>query len=51
MHFFNPVRRMTLVEVVRGPATSDATVGHRGGPREAARRSAPWSSATVPDFS
>jgi 3-hydroxyacyl-CoA dehydrogenase/enoyl-CoA hydratase/3-hydroxybutyryl-CoA epimerase/3-hydroxyacyl-CoA dehydrogenase/enoyl-CoA hydratase/3-hydroxybutyryl-CoA epimerase/enoyl-CoA isomerase len=26
MHFFNPVRRMTLVEVVRGPATSDATV-------------------------
>jgi 3-hydroxyacyl-CoA dehydrogenase/enoyl-CoA hydratase/carnithine racemase len=26
MHFFNPVRRMTLVEVVRGPRTSDATV-------------------------
>jgi 3-hydroxyacyl-CoA dehydrogenase/enoyl-CoA hydratase/carnithine racemase len=26
MHFFNPVRRMTLVEVVRGPDTSDATV-------------------------
>jgi 3-hydroxyacyl-CoA dehydrogenase/enoyl-CoA hydratase/3-hydroxybutyryl-CoA epimerase/3-hydroxyacyl-CoA dehydrogenase/enoyl-CoA hydratase/3-hydroxybutyryl-CoA epimerase/enoyl-CoA isomerase len=26
MHFFNPVRRMTLVEVVRGPATSDATI-------------------------
>ncbi|MFN9368496.1 MAG: 3-hydroxyacyl-CoA dehydrogenase NAD-binding domain-containing protein [Planctomycetia bacterium] len=26
MHFFNPVRRMTLVEVVRGPATSDDTV-------------------------
>jgi 3-hydroxyacyl-CoA dehydrogenase/enoyl-CoA hydratase/carnithine racemase len=26
LHFFNPVRRMTLVEVVRGPATSDATV-------------------------
>ena len=26
MHFFNPVRRMMLVEVVRGPATSDATV-------------------------
>ena len=26
IHFFNPVRRMTLVEVVRGPATSDATV-------------------------
>jgi 3-hydroxyacyl-CoA dehydrogenase/enoyl-CoA hydratase/carnithine racemase len=26
MHFFNPVRRMTLVEVVRGPATTDATV-------------------------
>jgi 3-hydroxyacyl-CoA dehydrogenase/enoyl-CoA hydratase/carnithine racemase len=26
MHFFNPVRHMTLVEVVRGPATSDATV-------------------------
>ncbi|MFM7035665.1 MAG: 3-hydroxyacyl-CoA dehydrogenase NAD-binding domain-containing protein [Planctomycetia bacterium] len=26
MHFFNPVRRMTLVEVIRGPATSDATV-------------------------
>lgn len=26
MHFFNPVRRMILVEVVRGPATSDATV-------------------------
>jgi 3-hydroxyacyl-CoA dehydrogenase/enoyl-CoA hydratase/3-hydroxybutyryl-CoA epimerase/3-hydroxyacyl-CoA dehydrogenase/enoyl-CoA hydratase/3-hydroxybutyryl-CoA epimerase/enoyl-CoA isomerase len=26
MHFFNPVRRMMLVEVVRGPATSDRTV-------------------------
>ncbi len=26
MHFFNPVRRMTLVEVIRGPATTDATV-------------------------
>jgi 3-hydroxyacyl-CoA dehydrogenase/enoyl-CoA hydratase/carnithine racemase len=26
MHFFNPVRRMTLVEVIRGPATADATV-------------------------
>lgn len=26
MHFFNPVRRMTLVEVIRGPATNDATV-------------------------
>jgi 3-hydroxyacyl-CoA dehydrogenase/1,4-dihydroxy-2-naphthoyl-CoA synthase len=26
LHFFNPVRRMTLVEVVRGPATSDGTV-------------------------
>jgi 3-hydroxyacyl-CoA dehydrogenase/enoyl-CoA hydratase/carnithine racemase len=26
IHFFNPVRRMTLVEVVRGPVTSDATV-------------------------
>jgi 3-hydroxyacyl-CoA dehydrogenase/enoyl-CoA hydratase/3-hydroxybutyryl-CoA epimerase/3-hydroxyacyl-CoA dehydrogenase/enoyl-CoA hydratase/3-hydroxybutyryl-CoA epimerase/enoyl-CoA isomerase len=26
MHFFNPVRRMILVEVVRGAATSDATV-------------------------
>jgi 3-hydroxyacyl-CoA dehydrogenase/enoyl-CoA hydratase/3-hydroxybutyryl-CoA epimerase/3-hydroxyacyl-CoA dehydrogenase/enoyl-CoA hydratase/3-hydroxybutyryl-CoA epimerase/enoyl-CoA isomerase len=26
MHFFNPVRRMMLVEVVRGAATTDATV-------------------------
>jgi 3-hydroxyacyl-CoA dehydrogenase/enoyl-CoA hydratase/3-hydroxybutyryl-CoA epimerase/3-hydroxyacyl-CoA dehydrogenase/enoyl-CoA hydratase/3-hydroxybutyryl-CoA epimerase/enoyl-CoA isomerase len=26
LHFFNPVRRMTLVEVVRGPATSDRTI-------------------------
>ena len=26
IHFFNPVRRMMLVEVVRGPVTSDATV-------------------------
>jgi 3-hydroxyacyl-CoA dehydrogenase/enoyl-CoA hydratase/carnithine racemase len=26
MHFFNPVRRMMLVEVIRGPATNDATV-------------------------
>jgi len=26
LHFFNPVRRMMLVEVVRGPATSDDTV-------------------------
>jgi 3-hydroxyacyl-CoA dehydrogenase/enoyl-CoA hydratase/carnithine racemase len=26
IHFFNPVRRMTLVEVIRGPATSDGTV-------------------------
>ena len=27
MHFFNPVPVMALVEVVRGPGTSDATVG------------------------
>jgi 3-hydroxyacyl-CoA dehydrogenase/enoyl-CoA hydratase/carnithine racemase len=26
MHFFNPVRRMVLVEVIRGPDTDDATV-------------------------
>jgi 3-hydroxyacyl-CoA dehydrogenase / enoyl-CoA hydratase / 3-hydroxybutyryl-CoA epimerase len=26
MHFFNPVDRMPLVEVVRGPATSDETI-------------------------
>jgi 3-hydroxyacyl-CoA dehydrogenase/enoyl-CoA hydratase/3-hydroxybutyryl-CoA epimerase/3-hydroxyacyl-CoA dehydrogenase/enoyl-CoA hydratase/3-hydroxybutyryl-CoA epimerase/enoyl-CoA isomerase len=26
LHFFNPVRRMPLVEVIRGPATSDTTV-------------------------
>ncbi len=26
IHFFNPVRRMMLVEVIRGPQTSDATV-------------------------
>ena len=26
LHFFNPVRRMTLVEVVRGSATSDHTI-------------------------
>ncbi len=26
MHFFNPVHRMPLVEIVRGPATSDETV-------------------------
>ena len=26
MHFFNPVRRMMLVEVIRGPGTSDETV-------------------------
>lgn len=26
MHFFNPVRRMTLVEIIRGPATSDQTI-------------------------
>lgn len=26
MHFFNPVHRMPLVEVVRGPTTSDRTV-------------------------
>jgi 3-hydroxyacyl-CoA dehydrogenase/enoyl-CoA hydratase/carnithine racemase len=26
IHFFNPVRRMALVEVIRGPATSDETV-------------------------
>ncbi|RIK78925.1 MAG: multifunctional fatty acid oxidation complex subunit alpha [Planctomycetota bacterium] len=26
LHFFNPVRRMPLVEVIRGPATSDATI-------------------------
>jgi len=28
MHFMNPVPLMPLVEVVRGPATSDATVEH-----------------------
>lgn len=26
IHFFNPVRRMMLVEVIRGPLTSDATI-------------------------
>ena len=26
MHFFNPVRKMSLVEVIRGPDTSDSTV-------------------------
>ena len=26
MHFFNPVHKMPLVEVIRGPQTSDATV-------------------------
>jgi 3-hydroxyacyl-CoA dehydrogenase/enoyl-CoA hydratase/3-hydroxybutyryl-CoA epimerase/3-hydroxyacyl-CoA dehydrogenase/enoyl-CoA hydratase/3-hydroxybutyryl-CoA epimerase/enoyl-CoA isomerase len=26
IHFFNPVRQMPLVEVIRGPKTSDATV-------------------------
>ncbi|MFO0940649.1 MAG: 3-hydroxyacyl-CoA dehydrogenase NAD-binding domain-containing protein [Pirellulales bacterium] len=26
IHFFNPVRRMMLVEVIRGPQTSDSTV-------------------------
>lgn len=26
MHFFNPVKRMKLVEVVRGPQTSDETI-------------------------
>jgi 3-hydroxyacyl-CoA dehydrogenase/enoyl-CoA hydratase/3-hydroxybutyryl-CoA epimerase len=26
LHFFNPVRRMPLVEIVRGPATSDEVV-------------------------
>jgi 3-hydroxyacyl-CoA dehydrogenase/enoyl-CoA hydratase/3-hydroxybutyryl-CoA epimerase/3-hydroxyacyl-CoA dehydrogenase/enoyl-CoA hydratase/3-hydroxybutyryl-CoA epimerase/enoyl-CoA isomerase len=26
LHFFNPVRRMPLVEVIRGPETSDLTV-------------------------
>ena len=26
MHFFNPVRKMSLVEVIRGPNTSDSTV-------------------------
>ena len=26
IHFFNPVRKMPLVEVIRGPQTSDETV-------------------------
>lgn len=26
IHFFNPVRKMPLVEVIRGPQTSDATI-------------------------
>ncbi|SQA98310.1 Fatty acid oxidation complex subunit alpha [Cedecea neteri] len=26
MHFFNPVHRMPLVEVIRGEKTSDATL-------------------------
>lgn len=26
LHFFNPVRKMTLVEIIRGPATSDQTI-------------------------
>src|SRR5207244_12398552 len=30
LHFFNPVRRMKLVEVIRGAKTSDATVAKAG---------------------
>ena len=39
-HFFNPVHRMPLVEVVRGARTSDATLVDRGGARAAARQDA-----------
>lgn len=31
MHFFNPVHRMPLVEVIRGPKTSDAAIGRTVG--------------------
>lgn len=28
MHFFNPVHRMPLVEIIRGPQTDDKTIAH-----------------------
>ena len=40
MHFFNPVDRMQLVEVIRGEKTSDATVVDAGGPGQADRQDA-----------
>ena len=40
IHFFNPVRRMKLVEVIRGRATSDSDGGHRSGTCQATGKDA-----------
>jgi 3-hydroxyacyl-CoA dehydrogenase/enoyl-CoA hydratase/3-hydroxybutyryl-CoA epimerase/enoyl-CoA isomerase len=47
MHFFNPVHRMPLVEVVRGERSSDEAVATMHGSRSTSAR-CPSSSATAP---
>lgn len=46
MHFFNPVHKMPLVEIVRGLATADATVART----EAVARKMGKETVTVNDF-
>ena len=48
MHFMNPVPLMTLVELIRGQATSDDSMRRRGRTLHQARKNRAWKPPTIP---